>query len=516
MVRNTALALIGLALASPALAATPCADLKSLKLANTTITLAEPVAAGPFVPPGRAGGPPPAAAPAAAPAGRAGGAPATPPLMLPAYCRIAATLTPSSDSDIKIEVWLPSDGWNGKYQAVGNGGWAGIISYPAMAAALREGYATSSTDTGHVGGTPAPLIGHPEKVIDYSHRAVHEMAATAKKLIAAHYDQQLRLSYWNGCSTGGRQGLMSAQRFPEDFDAILAGAPANYHSHLHSNDLVNAVPALTTPGGLLPQAKLNMLNQAVLNACDAQDGVKDGLLTNPNACKFDAATLVCKGTENESCLTPVQLESVKRMYAPSKFSDGRVIFPGKTIGSEASWSAVVATSTQPIFVAVGSFQLAYQDPNWDWKKFDVDRDVKFVDEKTGFINAVDPDLSKFKARGGKILMYHGWNDTAISPQNSIDYYNSVLSKMGRNQGDFIRLFMAPGMGHCQGGPGPDQVNYMGALERWREAGEAPATLTATRTVGNRVDMTRPLCTYPQVATYKGAGSTNDAASFVCK
>ena len=190
MVRNTALALVGLALATPALAATPCAELKSLKLPNTTITLAEPVVAGPFVQPGRAGGPP-AAAPAAAPAGRAGGAPATPALMLPAYCRVAATLTPSSDSDIKIEVWLPSEGWNGKYQAVGNGGWAGIISYPAMAAALREGYATSSTDTGHVGGTSAPLIGHPEKVIDYSHRAVHEMAATSKELIAAYYDQQL-------------------------------------------------------------------------------------------------------------------------------------------------------------------------------------------------------------------------------------------------------------------------------------------------------------------------------------
>ena len=185
---------------------------------------------------------------------------------------------------------------------------------------------------------------------------------------------------------------------------------------------------------------------------------------------------VCKGADTESCLTPVQLESVKRMYAPSKFSDGKVIFPGKTIGSEASWSAVVATSTQPIFVAVGSFQLAYQDPNWDWKKFDIDRDVKFVDEKTGFINAVDPDLSKFKARGGKILIYHGWNDTAISPQNSIDYYNSVLAKMGRNQGDFIRLFMAPGMAHCQGGPGPGSGQLHGrarALARsGRRAGHA--------------------------------------------
>ena len=167
-------------------------------------------------------------------------------------------------------------------------------------------------------------------------------------------------------------------------------------------------------------------------------------------------------------------------------------------------------------LAAGSFQLAYQDPNWDWTKFDIDRDVKFVDEKTGFVNATDPDLSKFKARGGKVLMYHGWNDVAISPQNSIDYYNSVLAKMGRNQNDFIRLFMVPGMGHCQGGPGPDQVNYMSALERWREAGEAPASLTASRVVGNRVDMTRPLCAYPQVATYKGTGSTNDAANFVCK
>jgi len=183
---------------------------------------------------------------------------------------------------------------------------------------------------------------------------------------------------------------------------------------------------------------------------------------------------------------------------------------------QASWTAILDTQKQPIFVAVGSFQLAYQDPNWDWTKFDIDRDVKFVDEKTGFVNATDPDLSKFKARGGKILMYHGWNDVAISPQNSIDYYNSVLAKMGRNQGDFIRLFMVPGMGHCQGGPGPDQVNYMSALERWREAGEAPASMTATRVVGNRVDMTRPLCAYPQVATYKGTGSTNDAANFVCK
>jgi len=192
-------ALSALLLAAPAWAATPCANLKSLSLANVTITMAEAVPAGPFVQPGRAGGPPPAAAPA----GGRGGAPA---LMLPAYCRVAATLTPSSDSDIKVEVWLPAEGWNGKYQAVGNGGWAGVISYPAMATALSEGYATSSTDTGHVGGTSGPLIGHPEKVIDYSHRAVHEMTVASKALINAFYERAPRLSYWNGCSTGGRRG----------------------------------------------------------------------------------------------------------------------------------------------------------------------------------------------------------------------------------------------------------------------------------------------------------------------
>jgi hypothetical protein len=249
MVRNTALALIGLALASPASPQRPAPTWKSLTLANTTITLAEPVPAGPFVQPGRAGGPPAAAPPRLR--RTRGGAPRQP-LMLPptAGRRDADALVRLRH---QVEVWLPSEGWNGKYQAVGNGGWAGIISYPAMATALREGYATSSTDTGHVGGTSAPLIGHPEKVIDYSHRAVHEMTVASKALINAFYERAPRLSYWNGCSTGGRQGLMSAQRFPEDFDAILAGAPANYHSHLHSNDLVNAVPALNTPAGCCPR-----------------------------------------------------------------------------------------------------------------------------------------------------------------------------------------------------------------------------------------------------------------------
>ena len=498
MLRTAAFAFVGTIAATPLLAATPCVDLRSLGLPNVTITSAQPVEAGPFTPTGGGrGGPPPA-------------------VELPSHCRVAAVLTPSSDSHIEIEVWLPATTWNGKLQAVGNGGWAGVISYAAMASALREGYATASTDTGHTGANALFAIGHPEKLIDYSHRAVHEMTVTAKALITAFYDRGPRLSYWNGCSTGGRQGLMSAQRFPEDFDGIVAGAPANYHSHLHTSDLAAAVPALKNPASLLPPAKLDMLNAAVLAACDAQDGVEDGLLSNPRACRFDPSALLCRGGEGNDCLTAAQLETVEGVYAPVKTSGGEPIVPGKAPGSETGWTAVSTRSTAPIPVALGSFQVAYEDANWDWRTFDLDRDVRLVDDRTGFVNAIDPDLRAFKARGGKLLMYHGWNDVAIAPENSIDYYTSVLGQMGPNQSDWFRLFMAPGMGHCAGGPGPNQVNYMSALERWRESDVAPDQLSAAHVANDRVDMTRPLCSYPQVAVHTGVGSTNDAASFVCR
>jgi feruloyl esterase len=253
----------------------------------------------------------------------------------------------------------------------------------------------------------------------------------------------------------------------------------------------------------------------VLDACDARDGVKDGLLNDPRACHFDVGTLLCRGADADTCLTMPQLEAVKRMYAPAKTRSGDAIFPGKDPGSEIGWNVI--SGGQPPGVSMGSFQVAYNDANWDWKTFDLDRDIKVVDEKVGAtINAVNPDLSAFKARGGKLLLYHGWNDTAISPGNSINYYSNVLSKMGQKQEGWVRLFMAPGMQHCGNGPGPNQINYMGALERWRESGLAPDQLIASHVTGNRVDMTRPLCPYPQIAQYKGVGSTNDAANFVCK
>ena len=518
------LSVLAMTLLAAQATASPCENLKSLSLPNTTITSAQAVAAGPFTPPAQ-GGPPggPVVAPAAAPTGRGGaaapggrgGAPAAP-VVLPAHCRVAAVLRPSSDSHIEMEVWLPAEGWNGKFQAVGNGGWAGTISYPALATALREGYATASNDTGHKGGNALFAIGHPEKLVDFAYRAVHEMTVQAKAIIAAYYSRPARLSYWNGCSTGGRQGLMAAQRYPEDFDAIVAGAPANYQTHLHAWDLSVAVPVLKDPASAVPAAKLQMVNSAVVNACDANDGVRDGLLNDPRACKFDVASLQCTAGDSATCLTAPQVAALKRAYQPARTSDGTVVFPGKDPGSETGFTAFLAGQQAP-GVSVGSFQVAYQDPKWDATTFDLNRDLKLVDEKVGsIVNATNPDLRAFKARGGKVLMYHGWNDTAISAGNSIDYYTSVQKRMGGRQDDFIRLFMAPGMNHCGGGPGPNQVNWMAALERWREKGDAPDHLNATLITGTSVSMTRPLCPYPQVAVYSGTGSTNDAGNFSCK
>lgn len=480
-----------------------CESLSSLTLPNTSMTLAQTVPAEGFTLPTT-------------------GAATVPEFSnLPAFCRVAATLTPSSDSDIKIEVWLPASGWNGKLLAVGNGGWAGAISYGQLALALQEGYATASTDTGHTGGNALFAIGHPEKVVDFAYRAVHEMAVKSKAIVTAFYDRGPRLSYWTGCSTGGRQGLMEAQRYPEDFDGIIAGAPANNQTQLCAWRIAVETKILTEPASVVPRAKIALLNRAVLSACDALDGVTDGLLTDPHQCHFDASTLLCRGGDGDGCLTAPQVEAVKMGYAPAKKKTGELIYPGLVPGGELGWAMLTAANPEPGGIDVGMFRyVAHQDPAWDWRTFDLDRDTALVDEKAGFIDAVNPDLSAFKARGGKLLIYHGWNDGgsggAISPENSVNYHASVLARMGPQQENWLRLFMVPGMAHCGGGPGPNQVNYVAALERWRESGIAPDQLTASRVTNNRVDMTRPLCPYPQVAQYRGAGSTNDAANFVCK
>lgn len=503
-----------LMLAGALAGATPCEGLKALTLPNTTVTSAQSVPAGPFAMPAPQGPPGGPVAPSAA--GRGGrGQAGPPPTVVPAFCRVDLILKPSSDSNIETEVWLPSKNWNGKFQFVGGGGWAGVISYGALVSAIQEGYAAASTDTGHKGGNALFAIDHPEKLTDFAWRAVHESTVQAKALINAFYGRAPRLSYWNGCSTGGRQGLMEAQKFPDDFDAILAGAPANNQSHMHAWDLSRAAPVLRDPAAAVPAAKLQLVNKAAVAACDAKDGVTDGLINDPRACSFDPGVLQCTGADGDTCLTAAQVETVRHMYAPLKTKAGDVVFPGKQPDSEPGWGFFV--SGQVPGVSVGSFEVAHNQANWDPKTFDLDRDLKAVDGTIGrTVNAVNPDLRAFKAHGGKLLLYHGWSDPLISPGNTIDYYSKVRQTMGGTQDDFVRLFMAPGMQHCGGGNGPNQVNWMAALERWRESKQAPARIEAAHVTGNRVTMTRPLCPYPQVATYVGVGSTNDAANFVCK
>jgi feruloyl esterase len=479
-----------------------CESLSSLALPNSSITLAQVVPAGTFALP--------ETGPATAQFSQ-----------LPAFCRVAATLTPSSDSDIKIEIWLPIANWNGKFEAVGNGGLAGTISYDWLAAALQEGYATASTDTGHAGANASFALGHPEKLIDFAYRAVHEMTLKSKAIIATFYGRAPRFSYWTGCSTGGRQGLMEAQRYPEDLDGIIAGAPANDQTDLSAWRIAVESKILQSPESVVPSAKLALVNRAVLAACDAIDGVTDGLLTDPRQCHFDPATLLCPSGNHEDCLTAQQLEAVKMGYAPAARKNGELIFPGLVPGGETGWNMLTGAKAEPGSIDVGLFRfVAHQNPAWHWRTFDLDRDTALIDKKAGFIDAVNPDLSAFRARGAKLLIYHGWNDGgsdgAISPLNTINYYSSVLATMGSQQQDWLRLYMVPGMEHCGGGPGPNQVNWMAALERWRESGVVPDRLIASRVKDNHVNMTRPICSYPAVAKYSGVGSTNDAANFTCK
>lgn len=484
--------------ATTASAAT-CDSLARLALEDTAITRAEVVPAGAFVAPG--GG---------APRGR------TPYSALGEFCRVAATLTPTSDSDIKIEVWLPaSAAWNGKYQAVGNGGWAGVISYSAMAEALQAGYATASTDTGHVGGRGTFALGHPEKLVDFAWRSEHEMTAKAKQVIEAFYGSAPKFSYWNGCSTGGRQGLKAAQMFPEDYDGIIAGAPANRTAM----PLWIADAVLRDPARYIPPAKYPVIHQAAVAACDAIDGLTDHLIDDPRRCRFDPAVLLCKEADGPSCLTAPQVAAAKQMYSHAvNPRTKKELFASLVPGTELGWGAVAA-GPEPSSMIYDQYRfVVFKDPNWDWKTFDFDKDVARGDLPENLImNATDPNMDRFFARGGKIVMYHGWSDPLIPAVNTIKYYDEIVAHRGgaSNTTPHVRLFLAPGMGHCAGGDGPDTFNKVKALEDWVERGQPPARIEAAHSTNGTVDRTRPLCAYPQVARHTGSGSIDVAANFVC-
>jgi feruloyl esterase len=489
------------ALLAPAMAlAAPCNQLKNVVLGQGTVTAAVLVTSGRL--------------PAA------GGGDASTLRDLPAFCRVEATLRPSPDSDIKVEAWLPAAAWNGKLQAVGNGGWGGSIGYNAMAEALRRGYATSSSDTGHRGGSAQFALAHPEKMIDYSYRATHEMTVAAKTLVAAFYGSAPRWSYFNGCSTGGRQALIEAQRFPEDFDGIIAGAAANPKANLDSWRIWMAQAMLKDASSFIPPAKYPTIHRAVMNACDHLDGVTDGLIESPLHCQFDAASLACGPAGGDSCLTASQVAAAAVVMNPVRDrKTGELIFPRLEPGTERDWARLLG-GPGPYEAAIEQFKyIVFSDPAWDWRTFELERDLAAASKSAGgALAAVSPDLTRFAQRHGKLLMYHGWADPSIAPQASVNYYTRALGATTPNpqSTDWLRLFMVPGMGHCRGGAGPDVFDAVSALETWVEKGVAPASMQASRISNGKVERTRPLCPYPQVARYNGTGSIDDAANFSCQ
>ena len=503
----TALLAGALLAAAPAgAAAASCESLAALVLPQTTVTAAEVVPAGAFVPPG----------PAATAAARRIFAAA------PAFCRVAATLAPTADSDIKIEVWLPAATaaipWNGKFQAVGNGGWLGSISYTAMAEAVAGGYATASTDTGHAGNTAAFALGHPEKLTDFAYRAVHEMTARAKSIVDAFYGKPPSLSIWNGCSQGGRQGVAEAVRYPADFDAVIAGAPAVNYMHLHAGRMAVNRAVNATPDAVIPPAKYPLVHRAVLAACDARDGLADGVIENPAACSFDPRALQCTGHDDSACLTPAQVASAQTMYAGATHPGTKArVLPGLAPGSELGWAVI--GSPAPILYAADAFKyIIHKDAAWDGTRFDpaVDFDRAIAADPDDAIGSTNPDLRPFFARGGKLLLYHGWSDPQVTPYNTIDFFQKVVATSGTTAvGSSVQLYMVPGMNHCTGGPGTDTFDKVAVMESWMATGSAPARIEASHRTSGTVAHTRPLCPFGQVARYDGAGRSDAASSFSC-
>ncbi len=464
---------------------------------------------------------------------------------LPGFCRVVAHAKPTEDSDIPIEVWMPVAGWNGKLIGLSNGGFAGQIDYESLGASIAKGYAAAATDTGH-SGSPADAswaLGHPEKVVDFGHRGIHEMTRVAKLVVQQYSGSAPRRSYFTGCSDGGREALMEAQRYPNDYDGILAGAPANYWTGLLSLAVVDTQALTATPESFIPPAKITTIANAVLAACDKLDGVADGILNDPRQCHFDPASIECKASDNsDKCLTTAQVTALKQIYAGIDDSKGHTIFPGYLPGAEEGGNGWGLWITGPVparslmaFFGIGYYSnMVYEKSDWTYKSFTLDSGLQAAQDKTAAaLNAVNPDLSAFRTRGGKLILYHGWNDPAIPALNTVNYYENVIAKMGRADVDsFTRLYMVPGMQHCGGGPGTDsfgafigslpddpQHNVLIALENWVEKGTAPSTIIASKTgEGNsqgKPTMTRPLCPYPQVAKYKGSGDTNSADSFAC-
>ncbi len=516
----------GVAGAQPAVS---CESLANLKLTNTNITSAQSIPAGNFTPLG------------------------TDPIQsLPAFCRVEGVIKPTTNSDIRFEVWMPGSGWNGRFRGVGNGGFGGSINYDDMAPAVRNGYATASTDAGHHADDldTSWAFGHPEKVADLGYRAVHEMTVSAQAIISAFYSQAPQWSFFEGCSNGGREALIEAQRFPEDYQGILAGAPPVPTTPMLAAALYNT---RADPPAYIPASKILALSAAVLAACDLQDGIADGILNDPRQCHFDPSVLLCREAESNGCLTSAQVAQLNKLYAGLWDSKGKQLFPGYLPGGEEGedgWKGYI-TGDAPgkgldFVFGLNYFRaMVFDDRGWDYRTVSAEKAIRVADLKNApLINATDPDLRRFKGSGGKLILYHGWSDAETPGVSTINYYDTVKANMGPHETeDFVRLYMAPGMQHCYEGPGPNffgqfdlstlgpttrqlstnrdpQHNISSALEQWVEESVAPGPIIATKYVNDLdpsqgVKMTRPLCPYPQIAKYKGTGDTNESANFAC-
>ncbi len=500
--------------ASMSFKASSCAALTGMPIANGKITAAEPVTKGSSV---------------VTEDGKPG---------LPAqvnFCRVRATLTPTPRSNIRVEVWLPeATAWNGKMLGAGNGGYGGslMLSSLTMHGSVAKGYASAGTDLGHVGtgDTDAKwALNEPNRITDFGHRANHLTAGFAKAVIAAYYQGALKAAYFQGCSDGGREALMEAQRYPDDYDAIIAGAPANAWTRLMTSFMANDRAVFSKPESAIPTAKLKLLQDASVAKCDAADGVKDGVIDDPRKCGFDPAVLQCRGGDTAECLTAPQVAAAKALYQPTRDGAGKSFFPGYMPGAEAFPGAWDVWLTGPK-AQHGTFSseffryMVYSNANWQPTQFNLVRDYAAAKSRMApVLDSDNPDITPFLKRGGKLILYHGWNDAAIAPENTIQYYQSVL-RATPGAADSVRLFMVPGMSHCLGGPGATIFDPLTALDQWRQKGTAPQSIVATKYDNDLLAYlglpakpvrTRPLCPFPKVARWDGKGSTDDAANFSC-
>jgi feruloyl esterase len=532
--------------ALPAAAAT-CESLATLSLPHATITAAQSVTGGSFTPPGST----------IALTG------------LPQFCRVAGFSAPTSDSHISFETWIPmGSSWNGKYEQLGCGGFCGSIGYSGLAAAIQRGYASAATDDGDTtGGLPTFALGHPQRIIDFGYRALKETTDKSKAIIAAFTGQRPHRSYFAGCSDGGREALMEAQRFPDDFDGIIVGSPANAWTHLFAGFIWNEQALLDDPASYVPASLLPVVTKAALAKCAGQDGgiASDLFLNDPRDCHFDAASVQCKaGQDPSTCLSAAQVQTVKKIYGGLHDPrTGKLIFPGYEPGTEANpanWPAWIIGASRAAdlsgnlsagealqeFFGNGFFaDFVFQNPSFDFRTFNFTSDLAVADNGVGkIVNSIDPDLRPLNRHGTKMIHYVGWADSAIAPMNSVNYYNAVRdvlrgeARRDRDGGsleeiqEFYRLFMVPGMAHCGGGDGPNAFgngvngpvvdadhDLLKSLEQWVEHGVAPQKIIATKFIGDNpasgIAFQRPLCPFPQIARYKGVGDPTNANSFKC-